>query len=191
MVKKEDARVVRTKKNIEETAIVLLTAQSDFSINVLLERADVTRGTFYKYYQNKEHLISEVNHKLVLEFVKHTQDSFHIAGMIQAVSDRAAFYNAVLNLHKDTTFFLTLMSHMRTQMQSQLGIIEDEDLYRRQTFQWEIITGGFWALIAKWLLDNMNIEQTRLLQEFVEVIRVNTVGLSQTGLNLFDFSSIQ
>ena len=54
MVKKEDARVLRTKKNIEETAIMLLTTQPNFSITLLLHRANVTRGTFYKYYQNKE-----------------------------------------------------------------------------------------------------------------------------------------
>ncbi|MGY3742172.1 TetR/AcrR family transcriptional regulator [Leuconostoc inhae] len=190
MVKKEDARVLRTKRNIEEATITLLTTQPNFSITLLLRRADITRGTFYKYYQNKEHLISEVNHTLILEFMKHTQGKFHVAEMIQSVSDRAAFYNAVLNLHNNSGYIKTLMSRMRMQMQSQLGIIEDEELYRHQLFQWEIIIGGFWALISKWLLDNMNVAQTKLLQEFIEVLRVDATGWTQTGLNLFDFESI-
>ncbi|MBZ6002931.1 TetR/AcrR family transcriptional regulator [Leuconostoc gelidum subsp. aenigmaticum] len=190
MVKKEDARVLRTKKNIEETTITLLTTQPNFSITLLLRRADVTRGTFYKYYQNKEHLISEVNHTLIQEFIQYTQGKFHVAEMIQAVSDRAAFYNAVLNLHSNSVYAKTLMSRMRMQMQSQLGIIEDEELYRHQMFQWEIITGGFWALISKWLLDNMNVTQTKLLQEFIEVLRVDSTGWTQTGLNLFDFDNV-
>ncbi|MBZ6008410.1 TetR/AcrR family transcriptional regulator [Leuconostoc gelidum] len=190
MVKKEDARVLRTKKNIEETTITLLTTQPNFSITLLLRRADVTRGTFYKYYQNKEHLISEVNHTLIQEFIQYTQGKFHVAEMIQAVSDRAAFYNAVLNLHSNSVYVKTLMSRMRMQMQSQLGIIEDEELYRHQMFQWEIITGGFWALISKWLLDNMNVTQTKLLQEFIEVLRVDSTGWTQTGLNLFDFDNV-
>ena len=110
--------------------------------------------------------------------------------MIQAVSDRAAFYNAVLNLHSDSVYVKTLMSRMRMQMQSQLGIIEDEERYRHQMFQWEIIIGGFWALISQWLLDNMNVTQTKLLQEFIELLRVDTTGWTQTGLNLFDFDNI-
>lgn len=191
MVKKEDARVLRTKKNIEETAIMLLTTQPNFSITLLLHRANVTRGTFYKYYQNKEHLISEVHHTLIMDFIQHTQGKFHVAKMIQAVSDQAAFYNVELNLRRDSRYIKTLISRMRMQMQAQLGIIEDDDLYRRQMFQWEIIVGGYWALISKWLSENMSVAQTKLLQEFVEVLRIDTTGWTQTGLSLFDFDSIK
>ena len=36
----------------------------------------------------------------------------------------------------------------------------------------------------------MNVAQTKLLQEFIEVLRVDATGWTQTGLNLFDFESI-
>ncbi|WP_312402279.1 TetR/AcrR family transcriptional regulator, partial [Leuconostoc lactis] len=92
MVKREDARVLRTKKAIEEATVSLITSQPDFSITTLLNRAQVTRGTFYKYYKNKEHLISEVNNNLLVEFTQHIQGQFRVAKMIQAISARAAFY---------------------------------------------------------------------------------------------------
>ncbi|ADG41404.1 MULTISPECIES: TetR/AcrR family transcriptional regulator [Leuconostoc] len=187
---KEDARILRTKKLIEETTINLLTTQPDFSITALLNRAQVTRGTFYKYYRNKEHLISEVNNSLLIAFMVQVQGQFHVAKMIAAISDRAAFYNAVLNLHHDSIYFTTLVSRMRTQMQTQLSAITDDELRRRQTFQWEVINGGFWALIAKWLMENMNLAQTELLTEFVEILRINTTGWAQTGLILFDFEPL-
>lgn len=187
---KEDARILRTKKLIEETTINLLTTQPDFSITALLNRAQVTRGTFYKYYRNKEHLISEVNNSLLIAFMVQVQGQFHVAKMIAAISDRAAFYNAVLNLHHDSIYFTTLVSRMRTQMQTQLSAITDDELRRRQTFQWEAINGGFWALIAKWLMENMNLAQTELLTEFVEILRINTTGWAQTGLILFDFEPL-
>ncbi|WP_204769906.1 TetR/AcrR family transcriptional regulator [Leuconostoc rapi] len=190
MVGKEDARILRTKKLIEETTIGLLTTQPEFSITTLLGRAQVTRGTFYKYYRNKEHLISEVNNSLLVAFMAQIQGQFHLAKMIAAVSDRAAFYNAVLNLHHDSIYFTTLMSRMRTQMQTQLSVITDDELRRRQIFQWEIVTGGFWALIAKWLVENMNLAQTELLAEFVEILRINTTGWAQTGLALFNFERL-
>lgn len=187
MIKKEDARVLRTKKAIEEATISLLTAQPDFSITTLLNRAQVTRGTFYKYYQNKEHLISEVNNSLLLEFTQHIQGHFRLAKMVQAISARAAFYNAVLNLHSDGIYFATLMSRMRTQMLTQLTSIEDEARHRKMVYQWEAVIGAFWALISKWLLENMDLDQTALLQEFSDILRVNTTAATQTGLNLFDF----
>lgn len=187
MIKKEDARVLRTKKAIEEATISLLTAQPDFSITTLLNRAQVTRGTFYKYYQNKEHLISEVNNSLLLEFTQHIQGHFRVAKMVQTISARAAFYNAVLNLHSDGIYFATLMSRMRTQMLTQLTSIEDEARHRKMVYQWEAVIGAFWALISKWLLENMDLDQTALLQEFSDILRVNTTAATQTGLNLFDF----
>lgn len=187
MIKKEDARVLRTKKAIEEATISLLTAQPDFSITTLLNRAQVTRGTFYKYYQNKEHLISEVNNSLLLEFTQHIQGHFRVAKMVHAISARAAFYNAVLNLHSDGIYFATLMSRMRTQMLTQLTSIEDEARHRKMVYQWEAVIGAFWALISKWLLENMDLDQTALLQEFSDILRVNTTAATQTGLNLFDF----
>ncbi len=187
MIKKEDARVLRTRKAIEEATISLLTAQPDFSITTLLNRAQVTRGTFYKYYQNKEHLISEVNNSLLLEFTQHIQGHFRVAKMVQAISARAAFYNAVLNLHSDGIYFATLMSRMRTQMLTQLTSIEDEARHRKMVYQWEAVIGAFWALISKWLLENMDLDQTALLQEFSDILRVNTTAATQTGLNLFDF----
>ncbi len=187
MAEKEDARVIRTRKIIEETTIILLTTQTDFSITDLLKRANVTRGTFYKYYRNKDHLISEVNNVLLLEFTQYIHGKFNLVKMIQAVSERAAFYNAVLNLNKDKDYFAALMSRMRTQMQAQLSTLDDEKVRRRQTFQWEIVTGGFWALIAKWLLEDMNLPQPDLLSDLIEILRINTSGWTQTGLSLFDF----
>ena len=147
----------------------------------------MTRGTFYKYYKNKEHLISEVNNNLLVEFTQHIQGQFRVAKMIQAISARAAFYNAVLNLHSDGIYFATLMSRMRTQMLTQLGNLEDEAYHRQMVYQWEAVIGAFWALISKWLLDNMDLDQVALLQEFTDILRVNTTAVSQTGLNLFDF----
>ena len=47
-----------------------------------------------------------------------------------------------------------------------------------------------WILGTYWLADNMDINQTILLQEFTDILRVNTTGATQTGLSLFDFSEV-
>ena len=190
MSEKKDARIITTKKNIQEAAVILMTTQPDFSITTLLDKAQTTRGTFYKYYQNKPHLIDDVNDNLLLELTQHIQGQFHVVKMIRAISDRAAFYNAVLNLNTNTSYFNTLMTRMRSQVTLQLAGVTDDYEKRKLMFQWEVVIGGFWALIAAWLADNMDINQTILLQEFTDILRVNTTGATQTGLSLFDFSEV-
>ena len=56
-------------------------------------------------------------------------------------------------------------------------------------YQWESVIGAFWALISKWLLENMDLDQTVLLQEFADILRINTTAATQTGLGLFDFET--
>lgn len=188
MSNKTDARVVRTKHIIQAETILLLSTQPDFSITTLLARANITRGTFYKYYRNKEHLISEINDSLINDLLEHTQQTFKITDMINTVSKQAAFYNAVLNYDIDKPFSDALYSRLRTQMATRTSELNDEE-GRAQQYQWEVINAGFWAIMAKWLADNMNISQSDLLKEFTELWRINTNTVASNGLNLFDFSN--
>lgn len=188
MSNKTDARVVRTKHIIQTETILLLSTQPDFSITTLLARANITRGTFYKYYRNKEHLISEINDSLINDLLEHTQQTFKITDMINTVSKQAAFYNAVLNHDIDKPFSDALYSRLRTQMATRTSELNDEER-RAQQYQWEVINAGFWAIMAKWLADNMNISQSDLFKEFTELWRINTNTVASNGLNLFDFSN--
>ncbi|WP_273750429.1 TetR/AcrR family transcriptional regulator [Leuconostoc mesenteroides] len=188
MSNKTDARVVRTKHIIQAETILLISTQPDFSITTLLARANITRGTFYKYYRNKEHLISEINDSLINDLLEHTQQTFKITDMINTVSKQAAFYNAVLNHDIDKPFSDALYSRLRTQMATRTSELNDEER-RAQQYQWEVINAGFWAIMAKWLADNMNISQSDLFKEFTELWRINTNTVDSNGLNLFDFSN--
>ncbi|WP_273711487.1 TetR/AcrR family transcriptional regulator [Leuconostoc mesenteroides] len=188
MSNKTDARVVRTKHIIQAETILLLSTQPDFSITTLLARANITRGTFYKYYRNKEHLISEINDSLINDLLEHTQQTFKITDMINTVSKQAAFYNAVLNHDIDKPFSDALYSRLRTQMATRTSELNDEER-RAQQYQWEVINAAFWAIMAKWLADNMNISQSDLFKEFTELWRINTNTVASNGLNLFDFSN--
>ena len=187
MSKKIDARIVRTRQIIQSATIALLTTQPGFSITTLLARADITRGTFYKYYANKEHLISEVNDVILNDLLLHTKETFIVAEMIASVSRQAAFYNAVLNHHADPSFQYALFDRLRTQMQTKVNA-SAQDVNRRLQYQWETINAGFWAMIARWLSDDMNMTQDDLLQEFAVLWRGNPTVIKDTGLGLFDFT---
>ena len=75
MVKREDARVLRTKKAIEE-ATVSNYEPTGFSITTLLNRAQVTRVPFISTIKTRKHLISKVNNNLLVDFTQHIQGQF-------------------------------------------------------------------------------------------------------------------
>ncbi|MBU7455283.1 TetR/AcrR family transcriptional regulator [Leuconostoc fallax] len=184
-----DARIIQTMNKIRNTAKALMVTQPDFAMTTFLTQAGVTRGTFYKYYDNKAHLVAEVNHAIVTDLVQYTETKFQLALVIKAISEDAAFYNAALNLNSNPSFYHILMTHIHDQMLIQTQSLE-EPIQQHVRYQWEVIHAGFWGIIGKWLQENMTLSQVELLEEFSEVWRVNHGAIQQTGLSLFDFSSI-
>ena len=66
-----DRRVLRTKKNIRQAFLYLLSEKSLSQITVkeLSDLADINRKTFYMYYSNIEDIFAELEDELVLKLV--------------------------------------------------------------------------------------------------------------------------
>ena len=69
--KPTDRRVLRTKKNIRQAFLHLLSEKSLSQITVkeLSDLADINRKTFYMYYSNIEDIFAELEDELVLKLV--------------------------------------------------------------------------------------------------------------------------
>ena len=69
--KPTDRRVLRTKKNIHQAFLQLLSEKSLSQITVkeLSDLADINRKTFYMYYSNIEDIFAELEDELVLKLV--------------------------------------------------------------------------------------------------------------------------
>lgn len=69
--KPTDRRVLRTKKNIRQAFLHLLSEKSLSQITVkeLSNLADINRKTFYMYYSNIEDILAELEDELVLKLV--------------------------------------------------------------------------------------------------------------------------
>ncbi|CAK8053768.1 TetR/AcrR family transcriptional regulator [Eupransor demetentiae] len=184
-----DARVVRTKQMLRKAGMELITQKSDFSIANLLEKVQITRGTFYRHYHNKADLIRDINQTLIHEILDCSPEQFNVAAVIGVISEQAVFYNVVLNEAVDQDFTKELMQELRGRLNKELSQLTDSQLKRHLAYQWEVIMAGFWAGMAKWLSDGMDMSQDELLSEFSEIWRVNMSASGQTGLNLFDFTA--
>ena len=74
--KKEDRRIVRTKKAIRSSFAELLSEKdyNDITVTDIAERADINRKTFYNYYRNTEDLVKEIECEACLNFDTILQD---------------------------------------------------------------------------------------------------------------------
>jgi AcrR family transcriptional regulator len=70
MGKKEDRRVIRTKKAIR-SAFAVLASQKDYNditVTDIAETANINRKTFYNYYHNTEELLEDIENEAVANF---------------------------------------------------------------------------------------------------------------------------
>lgn len=79
MIKKEDRRVKRTKKDLKNAFIILLREKMDvkkISIIDIVELADYNRATFYVHYKDKEELIDEIINESISGFLRALEEPF-------------------------------------------------------------------------------------------------------------------
>jgi AcrR family transcriptional regulator len=73
-----DKRIVKSKKAMKE-ALLSLMQEKDFkeiSISDIVRLADLNRGTFYKHYQFKEDLLSEIIDEVITDLVDSFRDPY-------------------------------------------------------------------------------------------------------------------
>lgn len=100
-----DRRVQRTRNALRAAMISLLQERSwdDINIQLLCERADIGRSTFYLHYQNKEELlVSSFNDLRTMLRAQAAQkhadsDSFRfVSGLIEHVYEQRTIFRAVI-----------------------------------------------------------------------------------------------
>lgn len=67
---KIDPRVIKTRRKLKNAFLTLLSSQrlSEMNVKDLTQTADVTRGTFYLHYKDKETFIQIMMEELIAEF---------------------------------------------------------------------------------------------------------------------------
>jgi AcrR family transcriptional regulator len=164
-----DARILKTQRTIIQTATTLIALQPDFSVTELLEKAAITRGTFYKYYPNKEALVYEINQQQIEKFMALIRDGvISVDFTLRLIASQATFYDAAINQRVNDAFFQSLMTQWRAVVDAR--ILQDfPDATQMILYQWEILQAGFWAQIRQWLQGGMQVPQSEILDNFTTV----------------------
>lgn len=104
---KTDLRVIKTRRNIQNTFIGMLSEMelSRITISEICERAEINRKTFYRHYSSISELTAELENTIVSDFsenLTHNNSISNVGEVIQGIS-------AAINRQSD--YFARLMKH--------------------------------------------------------------------------------
>lgn len=177
MEKKEDLRVIKTKKALREALVELINKKlfDKISVTEICDTALINRMTFYKYFQDKKELLNHVFENLneillsKLRKIPHYENESNIDYIIKIIREVYLFCLENVNTLRPITnqFNLSVIKEF-----SRISINQIEEMIRRlsaennsentnPSFVAIYTYGGFGALIYNWVAhrNEISIEQ--------------------------------
>ena len=171
MNKKDNRRVVMTKRIIKDVFIEMLEKKSIQKIYVreLCVKADINRNTFYKYYESQYDLLAEIENDLLIEIEEKCKDTDNTKGLnniLQYISRNKKTYKVVFNANIDSMFPKKLLNlPIITEIMNNKLVNKNENKYKKIY----ILEGGY-HVILKWLSNDCREspeEITRLVMKYI------------------------
>lgn len=157
MEKKEDRRVVMTKRMLKDALTEMMREMDIYHISIreLCQRAEVNRTTFYKYYGNQYDLLADMENDL-LDFLSKTIEE-HAANPIKIIEtaceyleDHLEFGRLIINNNVDPLFPQKLfsMAALRGAALEKMNGLQDGAV---KEYYFNYITYGAYRIICLWL----------------------------------------
>ena len=178
--KPTDRRVLRTKKNIRQAFLHLLSEKSLSQITVkeLSDLADINRKTFYMYYSNIEDIFAELEDELVLKLVHVFEKELFQKGMFNSYS---FFENLNHTIQEDIDLYRILnhsdlLPHLIQRAKNALievffrkyNISADSDNERYILYA-EYAASGILSMYTKWFSRDFHMSLEELTRTAAEI----------------------
>lgn len=172
MDKKEDRRVVMTKRMLKDALIDMLKEKDIYHISIreLCEKADVNRTTFYKYYGSQFDLLGDMEND-ILEFVAKTIQNNEktpekiISLVCNYLEQNLEFVRLIINNNIDPSFAQKLFA-MNSIKESALKKCSVENSESTIDYIYNFLTYGSFRMVCIWL----NKEDRESPEEFAKLI---------------------
>ena len=126
---KTDPRILKTRRKLKTSFLTLLATHrlSEINIKELTQTAEITRGTFYLHYKDKESYI----HAMMLELTnecfeeviypsnyreENTVPIFSLVDFLKYVAERPSFFRALLKESEATEYHLYFIEQLSSYM---------------------------------------------------------------------------
>ena len=171
--KKEDRRVVRTKKAIRSAFAELLSEKdyNDITVTDIAERADINRKTFYNYYRNTEDLVKEIECEACLNFDTILQDlkvhnivdnpELIVTRISSAIEGNMDYFRDFLIMSKNAALFNRIGDNLKKQVRLTLADQDVIDPLKAEILS-IYITAGALTVYREWLTNGKKEPREKL-----------------------------
>ena len=171
--KKEDRRVIRTKKAIRGAFAELLSEKeyNDITVTDIAERADINRKTFYNYYRNTEDLVQDIEDEAIAAFDAIMDDvkAHHIMDSPEMIVDRISatidghldYFRDFLIMSQNAVLFSRIADNLRKQIHNSLASQDMMDPLKAEILSIYISSGTI-AVYREWISNNGHIPRGEL-----------------------------
>ena len=162
MAKKEDRRVIRTKKAIRSAFAKLLSEReyNDITVTDIAEEADINRKTFYNYYRNTEDLVADIESEAIAAFDAVLVD-LKVADIVErpeqivarigdTVSKNLDFFHDFLVMSNNDALFSRIADSLKKQIRKNLENQDKIDPIKAEVLS-VYITSGTLSVYREWI----------------------------------------
>ena len=160
--KREDRRVIRTKKAIRSAFAELLAEKdyNDITVTDIAERADINRKTFYNYYRNTEDLVKDIENEAIETFDSIMDDlkahnilddpAMIVTRISDAIGRNLDYFRDFLIMSKNAALFTRIADSLKKQIRKILATQDVMDPLKAEILS-IYITSGALAVYREWI----------------------------------------
>ena len=180
--KKEDLRVIRTKKAIRAAFAELLSEKDpvDVTVTEIAACAQINRKTFYNYYRNTEDLISEIENEAIEAFsevmrgveadeILRTPEKLvqRISGVIAGDVD---YFRDILVMSKNAAVFSRIADSLKEQVRRLLALQVSADPLMSEILSIYVVSGSL-SVYRHWISDGQK-EPREQIDAYLETLSI-------------------
>jgi AcrR family transcriptional regulator len=176
-----DIRVRYTRKVLKDSLLELMKARAVAGIGIkeICALAEVSRSTFYTYYEDVHHLLEEIEEEVVAYFedkvdkipIKHSRREFEaIIQMLQYIADNSNSLRILLSENGDPGFQKQFFQRFILKARKILHDISEDpgETYIHEGYSVFVVHGAI-GLMQYWLKNNMHIPIPTLAKMLVKL----------------------
>jgi AcrR family transcriptional regulator len=202
-VRKVDRRIARTQALLRDALMELVTeiGYDNVTIQDIVDRANVSRTTFYLHYKDKEHLLTRSLIDVYDDLVGHeplnvtreqmlegaVPESLYSDIDFQHVAKHRQFYSALLSEKGSSKVLLTILDYLRNTMLDDMlrpMAPKDQKPHIPLDFIAAFVAGGEIGLVRWWLENDMPYTPPQMARMMFDLsafgvlwaLRVNTIA---------------
>ncbi|MCX2186712.1 TetR/AcrR family transcriptional regulator [Limosilactobacillus pontis] len=199
-VNKTDPRVIKTRNSLRKALVYLMRRDKieNISVQKITETANLTRGTFYLHYRDKQDFIESAMKDILDDFFaqvmvdsenfglskERTVQVISLQKAFQYIENNADIFDVLLNDENNNGFYERFYNRLANYLTTYGNVITDnqKQLEVPLNLQISFIGSAFLGLISHWLEDGMIYTSRYMTQSTAKMFnRLNNDGASLVG----------